>query len=205
MVTSNITASYSYYMYDADASYTVANENTTAQVVASDQIDIAQQGTTPYYVRRGYLLFDTSTIPSGAVITSVTLKLCTQYDGSTRDFNMRVINANGQVSPGTPPVAGDYDRTKYTLDGSKTVGTLATSSIQPADSYNNISLNTDSINKGSWTKFLLISDRDIAKTSPTSTSEFIRFYNISATNKEPKLTIEYNLPSASGKKIVVAT
>jgi len=140
-----------------------------------------------YVIYRGFVFFNTSSIPENAVIDSATLSLYLNADYSTTDFDITI--QNGQPTyPHDPLVDGDYDKSYYSGNG----GSLNTNNLVAG--YNNISMTEDSwINKTSWTKFCLRSDRDINGISPWG-YEYVTFRSadyIGGPAYHPKLVIEY--------------
>jgi hypothetical protein len=151
-------------------------------------IQVGQQFLASYYnVWRSFIIWDTSSIPDGATITSAVLTLSGIYDTSTSaDFD--IVVTNGQPTyPRNPIVGSDFDYTKYSGDG----GSVNTASITP------ITLNATGIswiNKTGSTKLALRSSGDIASTSPSGLEY------ISAT--EATLTLTYdNSVSVTGTGI----
>jgi len=70
----------------ADARSTSGSSNTTgAEIIFGQRLSGAT-----YSVWRGYLRFNTSTIPDDAIITSVRLYLKSSADNSTVDFNIKI-------------------------------------------------------------------------------------------------------------------
>ena len=118
-----------------------------------------------YYIFRGFLFFDTSTLPDKARITSVILSINITADYSTTDFLLVIQNGQPEY-PHAPLIDSDYWQGHYSGNG----GTLNTSLISSTNVYYNITLNSDGIswiNKTGLTKLTLRSDRDIDKITPT--------------------------------------
>ncbi len=144
---------------------------------------------TYYIIERTYILFDTSSIPLGASITSAKLYLYGWLNLSTTDFD--VVIQNGQPDyPHNPVVDADYDRTLYSGDG----GSFNSSTY--VDGYNLITLNADGrswIQCGTTTKLCLRSSRDISNTAPNIFQEVMYFYfEVGDDDKKPKLVVEYD-------------
>jgi hypothetical protein len=134
------------------------------------------------------LPFDTSSIPSNAVIDSATLTIGILADSSSTNFD--IVVTNGQPDyPHSPPVVADYNKANYSGDG----GSINTSGI--SDPFV-LSLNATGlswITKGGTTKLLLRSSLDVAGTEPTEdVDEFISF---KLTSPVPKLTVTYHTVS----------
>jgi hypothetical protein len=138
-----------------------------------------------YFIYRGCVYFDTSSIPSTDLIDSVTLKLYKDSDFSTTDFD--IIVQNGQPTyPHAPMVPGDYDEDHYSGNG----GSLNTASF--SNGYNDITITNHSwINTSGTTKLCLRSSRDINSNEPTG-DEYVTVYSSGGdSQKTPKLVVVY--------------
>ncbi len=137
-----------------------------------------------YFIYRGFVYFDTSSIPSNDLIDSVTLKLYKDSDFSVTDFD--IVVQNGQPTyPHTPMVPGDYNKSHYSGNG----GSLNTASF--SNGYNNITITNHSwINTSGTTKLCLRSSRDIDSIEPTG-DEYVTVCSSATDNQEPKLVIIY--------------
>jgi hypothetical protein len=150
-----------------------------------------------YQVDRGYVYFDTSSIPDSVEIASATLYLYGQADNSTTDFNIS-INSGMPTYPTDPLAATDFNKTYYTDGG----GSLTTSGFSIAG-YNAITLNSTGlgwINKTGTTKFCIRSSRDVAATTPTG-DEYVTVYATEQTGtaNDPYLVVNYSpLVTATG-------
>ena len=142
-----------------------------------------------YWIFRGYILLDTSSIPVNANITSATLKIYILAFTSI-DTNFYVIIQDGQPDyPHNPVVASDYDCLKYGNNG----GQLNTSTIS-GGGYYNIPLTSNGINwinKGGITKFCLRSSKDIAGIAPPQDED--NYIEIDQMENAIKLTITYTI------------
>jgi hypothetical protein len=154
----------------------------------SNQISIGQNkyGST-YTINRGYVFFNTSTIPTNANISNATLSLYKCSDSSDTDFLITI--QNGQPTyPHSPLQNTDYYKAYYSGNG----GTLNTNAF--GNSYNNVSLTSNGIswiNRTGWTKLCLRSSRDIDCNTPTG-SEYVTVYTSEqGSSYTPKLTITY--------------
>jgi len=178
------------YLANQSTNYnTVWAASTSGAFVTVADIFIGQKkasGSPPTYcIYRGFLLFNTSSLPSGANITSVTLSLYKKDDYSSTDFDITV--QNGQPTyPHNPPQSGDYNKNHYSGNG----GSLNTEEF--SDGYNDISLTNHSwITKEGTTKLCLRSSRDIDGITPTG-DEYVNVYPHEEDEKvTPKLVIEY--------------
>lgn len=139
-----------------------------------------------YTIWRGFVFFDTSSIPSNMVITSATLSLYKDADLSPTDFD--IVVQNGQPTyPHDPLQGSDYNKNHYSGDG----GSL--NMVNFSGGYNDISLTNYSwINTDGTTKFCLRSSRDIDGNVPTG-NEYVTVCSSDYPlgGRSPKLVIEY--------------
>ncbi|PNX53091.1 MAG: hypothetical protein BV458_06315 [Thermoplasmata archaeon M9B2D] len=158
----------------------------TLTVYAADFITIGQyKFKTTSYIYRGFVHFNTSSLPSNAYLDNATLSLYKRTDYSTADFDITI--QNGQPTyPHDPVQPGDYDKTCYLGNG----GSLNTADL--ISGYNAISLtNLTWINTTGLTKLCLRSGRDISGTAPTG-NEFVSVYSKDFIfSYPPKLVIYY--------------
>jgi hypothetical protein len=180
--------------YNQGVSYSTVRTASTASSIFTSASYIAlgqyyEHTSLLYFIYRGYLYFDTSTIPSWATITSVTLSIYIKSDYSTTDFNATIVNGQ-PVYPHDPLVSTDYYYGYYSGTG----GTKSTSTITGLG-YWNITLTSTGIGwitKEGITKLCLRSSRDINGDTPTMSEEFIQFYsNEQGASYAPKLYITY--------------
>ena len=155
----NIAAESTTYQTAHDATLGKAVDNISS-TLAVGQI---QHTNGIYEIGRGYLFFDTSTIPDDATITSATLSIWINTDFSEQDFDITI--QNGQpIYPHDPLVIEDYYYSNYSGSG----GSQNTSNFILGE-YSSITLNETGIswiNKTGTTKLCLRSSRDIDSTSP---------------------------------------
>jgi len=180
------------YIYNSNTNYNTARNASTGTISStaiSMNVGQYKQINFPitYFIDRGFLFFNTTTLPSSAYIDNATLSLYKQSDSSTTDFLITV--QNGQPTyPHSPLQSGDYYYKDYSGNG----GTLNTNSF--GNGYNNIYLNSDGkswMTKTGWTKLCLRSSRDINDNTPTG-NEFISVYtNEKGSGYQPKLVITY--------------
>jgi nitrous oxidase accessory protein NosD len=179
------------YIYNRSTNYNTAWTALSGTISSSAQyITIGQQaasGTPSYkYIYRGFLLFNTSTIPSNVCITNATLSLYKKDDYSTTDFILTI--QNGQPNcPHNPLQTKDYSKSSYSGNG----GGFNTANF--VNGRNNITLtNNNWITKNGTTKLCLRSSRDINGTTPTG-SEYVNVFSANAPteNYVPKLIVIY--------------
>jgi hypothetical protein len=139
-----------------------------------------------YTIYRGFVLFNTSALPSNAYLDNATLSLYKKDDYSTTDFVITI--QNGQPTyPHNPLQSGDYSKSHYSGNG----GGLNT--VNFVNGRNNITLTSlNWINRTGTTKLCLRSSRDINGTAPTG-NEYVNVYSANApsANYVPKLIISY--------------
>ncbi len=186
------------YLYQAGPVYLGAHDATVSNIAVGDlDMYIGQNKTATYGIYRIFLFFDTSSIPVGATITSATLSLYGEVDGSTTDFDITI--QNGQPTyPHNPLVAGDdYVYTLYSGNG----GTFNTFGFNN-NGYNDITLNETGLSwiqkgEGAETKLALLSSRDISATIPIG-FEYVTFYsNENGEGYQPKLVVNYTVANTA--------
>ncbi len=139
-----------------------------------------------YYKYRSYLAFDTSSVPAGSTINSVTLTQTVYLKNLGTNFNLLVLNYNWGPTVdctrwgGSPPTAPQ-------------VGSLATTTLPAVGSTFTMTLANSVVNTGGTTYLMLISDRDMANTTPTGLEAFGSYSAESAT--PPQISINYSPPA----------
>jgi len=113
-----------------------------------------------YYKYRGYVSFDTSSIPSEHLILSATLKLCiaSSYPPD-RNFELR-------VKGGTQPIYGDSLDANDWEAGSTTIATWNTANYPGRDHWIELQIFASQINRNGRTQFRLVSSLDEANQEP---------------------------------------
>jgi len=129
-----------------------------------------------FTISRAFLYFDTSSLPSGAIITDVKLRIMhTSKDGV--DFN--IIVRNGQPTyPSDTLLTSDYAFSKYSGNG----GSINTADMTPSV-YSYLTFNyigREWVNRDGVTKLALLSSRDISSTEPDA-HEYIQLNSEDAT------------------------
>lgn len=138
-----------------------------------------------FHIYRGYLLFDTSSIPDGSGISEAVLSFRLSADYSTTDFSVTV--QDGQPTyPHNPVVLGDYYYARYS--GSE--GAVSTAGMN-AGSWYNITLSDPTIvDLDGYTKLCLRSSRDISGNAPSG-NEYIDIYSGDTPLSKPILYVTY--------------
>jgi len=144
--------------------YTTVHNTANAEWVDASQISASQnKAFSVYGVERSGVVFDTSTIPADATITSATLSV--QYAASSGDMSFNVTIVSG-VDLGDTIVAADYGDL---VNDTTSFGEALASDLDSAG-YHNIDLNATGIAaivKAGTTRFGIRSSRDISSTAPT--------------------------------------
>ena len=180
------------YIYSGNTNYNTAwaaSTGTISSTATSITIGQLKGISEPQssFVYRGFLLFNTSQLPSNANITTALLQLYKKDDYSTQEF--RITLQNGQPTyPHNPLQTGDYNKTYYSGDG----GGLNTTDF--VDGKNNITITDHGwIIRNDWTKLCLRSSRDINGTAPVG-NEYVTVYsrNSLLQSRAPTLVISYS-------------
>ncbi len=183
------------YIYNSSSNYNSAWAASTGTISSSAiYLSIGQSKVASfppdYRVYRGFLPFNTSSLPSNAFIDRAVISLYKKDDYSTTDFTITI--QNGQPTyPHSPLQIGDYAKSHYSGNG----GGLNTANF--VNGRNNITL-TDLtwINTTGITKLCLRSSRDMSGTTPSG-SEYVNVYSANAMDPmpdvsyKPKLIITY--------------
>jgi hypothetical protein len=173
--TANISAKVTGYSYlaNANANYTTCRNAASASSGYTDYVNVYQvlDGGT-YSVSRGPLVFDTSTIPAGSVVTSCLLYLYAQnvYAGACNI----VIQSGQPTYPHDPVVLGDFDYSRYSGDG----GSKDATSFSPYGHWGYITMNSTGrgwIQCGGTTQLILRTSTDIAAAAPGGTTQGATF------------------------------
>lgn len=179
------------YVYGYSSTYSTAHDTAYGSDDSVDLLYIGQRKqtvpSTAYYVYRGFLKFDTSSIPSNAEITNAKLKLYGSVDASDTDFIIRLQKWTGD----TPIDTGDYNQ----FDGTNYDDGFSTSGFTTSG-YNEITIsNYDLITKAGNTRICVRSSRDISSTTPSG-NEYVQFYSYEkGAGYEPILEVTYTTNS----------
>ena len=145
---------------------------------------------------RGFFLFDTSSLTSGATISGATFSLYVTIltaptDATASKRELRVVSSN--PASNTAIASSDFSSLGSTEFGHITYGSVS------LNAYNDVSLNASGISNISKTgisKFGTQSGADMDNNAPTwasfdTLSYQIRFADTSGTSSDPKLTVTY--------------
>jgi hypothetical protein len=173
------------YCNDVQGSFATARADTSANNgvdTGGTTIQIlAEKSGSNFFILRGFIPFDTSSIGSGATILSATLTL-NIVSVNTTGGNLYIV-ASTQAS-GTTLVAADYGRINFVAQtGSPFDGTSLTSQIQ---SLNATGLSN--VSKTGVTKFAILFDNDFNNNAPAALNGSNVNSSDNASNK-PTLTV----------------
>ncbi len=126
---------------------------------------VARSFSPTYMTMRTFLSFNTSTVPSNAVILSVSLRVRIETDASSIDFNVQVWQTAFSSWPPSWNATGGF------------VGTLFNTASISAGAWYQVSMPVSVVVPGGYSQFMLNSSRD-SKVAPDSTlPEFINLYD----------------------------
>jgi len=182
------------YLQNYGTNYATVHDADSGTIIADDAaIDIAQERDDMdwYFIKRGFVYFDTSNIPDGTTITSAYLQFTTwTVHGTNFDGNLTI--QNGQPTyPHYPLQETDYNHTHYSGNGGTTVVNFGDNETF------NIVMTTDGltwINKAGTTKLCLRLSEDIDATQPPSEQYHdVYVWSREAEEQEyrPKLVVTY--------------
>jgi hypothetical protein len=177
------------YIYTSNPNYYTGRNASTGTVASSaSTLYIGQRkfGST-YFQYRGFVLFNTTALPSNSYVDTAVVSLYKNSDYSTTDFSLTI--QNGQPTYLHNPLQStDYNKNDYSGNG----GSFNTSGF--GTGYNSINLNSDGrgwLNKTGWTKLCLRSNKDINGTAPSGNEFVIVYANEQGSGYQPKLVITY--------------
>lgn len=176
-----------------DANYATARGSATADSAFTVSDIYVGQGNDAgsYFVQRGYLYFDTSAIPDGAVISAASLYLYGANDSSAVDYDLTLQNGM-PTYPHDPLVVADFANGNYAGSG----GVFNTAGWA-VGSYNVLPLDATGISwisKTGTSKFLLRSSHDINSNAPgvgVTNSVGFESSDTAGTAQDPYLSVTY--------------
>lgn len=179
------------YIFGVNTSYATARSTSSSFATSANSIIIGQTfDTLNYTVLRGFLLFDTSSIPDTALITDVKLKMVFAGSGPTPDFDIRIHKFNWD-SPITGvnreanydgALASDFDQVWQNTAG------IAFNEVRTSPA-----LDTSHVNKTGFTKYALISSLDLSSNAPADFSELAAVWAQETSGKEPILIVQFTV------------
>jgi hypothetical protein len=183
---------------DGGGYYANARSTSSSYDSTSDFIAVGQDYSGGiYYVDRGFVKFNTATIPAGATITGVTMTLTCKTDGSTANFDIQIVK---QDWSGQDPLSAANREAAFdgclagTADDNIWRNTLGMSTNT---AYASGALATAYINVSGYTYYSLRSAEDKNNSAPAG-SEWVDLYSASTATAayKPILNITYT-PAAS--------
>jgi hypothetical protein len=174
-----------------------ASSGDSASITSSiESVYIFRYSASQWQVARLFHLFDTSSLGSGATITSASVNLYGQGKGSSEGSinDIHIVSSN-PASTNTLVVA-DYSTFGSTSYSSIALGSISTSG------YNQFTLNASGISnitKTGVSKFGARSWGDINNNAPAGSSSTCNFYmaDESGTSKDPYLRVDYSVASTA--------
>ena len=144
-----------------------------------------------YYMGRGFLPFDTSSLPDGDTIDSATFSLYTISNNNADSDTYEAVQTS-QASTSSLTTA-DYDAYTNTSGGSRSIG---------SPGYQDITMNATGltwIDKTGTSKLGQILGNDLNNTAPTGLNrDSYYFSEDSGTTRDPKLVVEHSEAAATG-------
>ena len=186
-----------------NAAYATARSTSSEFYSTTQEIQVGQyRESSTYYVSRGFLRFDTSSIPDGDIVTQVNLKLVCIYDHSLTDFDVQIVKQDwsGQDPLSTANREAAYDNC---LAGTADNNIWRnTSGMAPNTQYASGNLSTAWVSKTGNTYYSLRSNRDLNNTTP-STYEYVNLAsaNHGTPSYRPVLTVIYSSTVTVGRSI----
>jgi hypothetical protein len=181
-------------VYGFNATYSTARSTSYSVDSTGTYFSIGQL--TGYAIFRGYLKFNTSSIPDTDIVSQVNLKMVCTQDFSDADINIVIKKQNW-----SDPLSSGNMETAY--DGCLAATSddniwRNTSGIATNTQYASGNLSTAWINKTGSTYYSLISSNDVSNNAPT-VSESLRMgsQNNSTVEYRPVLTVLYSAASAA--------
>lgn len=114
-----------------------------------------------YDIYRSALLFDTSSIPDGATITSAVLSL---YVVSASGFSVHVRYSS--TMPSNPVASNDYNKASYSLEAGN-------AALTGTSAYCNITMYTPIVSHTGLTRMILMSGNDVSGVAPSGNDYII--------------------------------
>jgi len=176
--TFNATVAGNIEMHDG-GSWAGVRDNATGTVYTNEVIAKGQYYGGNYYIRRGFITFDTSSLSDSATVSAVSLRLVNLTNGDGINGGIYVVN-NTQDS-NTVLASADYNNVDTT-----NLGFAADASI--TGTYD-ISVSTASVSLTSYSKYALRTANDFSNVEPASGTE--DYY---AHNTSPQLLVTWTTP-----------
>ena len=201
MPTLAVNASLSGMLDNSGSVYTTvqsAASGIATQDPANPEIANSKSGAT-FYIYRSVLVFDTSALPSGVIITAAVISLYGQAKDVATAFNVDIVSGTDLADT---LVAADYGDL---LDDTTSFGSI-TSTAWTVSAWNDITLNATGIAaivKAGITRFGIRNSLDIAISEPTAFN-YVQFVGLGY-GTDAKITITYTAGEGAGIIAVVET
>lgn len=144
-----------------------------------------------YVIERGYLYFDTSSLPDDATVTGVTLGL-TSWSASSVDSTTLCVLSGMPTYPHDPTVVSDFYFGNYpTYCGQLSIGSFGTGYY----TYMNLnSAASSSVSVTGTTKFNLVTGLDYSNVAPTGENHVTVAAYEYGSGYAPTLSVTYTVP-----------
>lgn len=153
-------------------------------------------GATEYNLQRGFALFDTSSLTSGATISSAVFSLYGSSKNNANSDSARMVTST--PASNTALVVEDWDQT-----GTVALANDITFASASTTGYNDFTM-TDltAVSKTGVSKFGMRTTNDIAASAPTG-SNFLTTTaaDTGGTSQDPKLVVTYTLGGATARRL----
>jgi len=146
-----------------------------------------------YYVFRGYISFDTSSIPDDMGIISAKVKLRLQFDLSDTNFFVQLYSGS---------YGGSLDTGDWNLV-TTSEGDFSSTSTWSVDQWKEKAVSIGSVSKTGRSQYKLISSRDDDGNTPSG-NEHVKIYS-GDSDSDPQLEVTYGSPPTIGITSVTST
>lgn len=195
-------------LYGTGANYSTVRLGDGGYNTSYEYIGQELQSTT-YFIYRGFMLFNTSTLPDDAIITSANLTFAQRGPGwPTHNFSI-VLQSGMPSYPHIPILNTDFNQSYYSGNGGSYNTSDPTWGVNHA--YHNISLTEEGlgwINISGYTNFCLRSDKDIdgIAPSPAPSNDYVSLhYHYDSDSPAPYLVVTYTEGEGSSVYLTTAS
>lgn len=166
-------------------------DSVSVSAASSAAIQVRQIDASNWYIRRGFLLFDTSSLGSGARIAYASISLFADGTGVSSDDSPAIQIVSSNPASTSNLVVADFDTLGTTVFGSIASGSWnATGSAE-----NKFRLDENgigNINKSGISKFGIRLSPDTSDSAPSgNNTRFFYWADQTGTSLDPKLTVYY--------------
>lgn len=179
------------YISGSDSTYSTARTTATSFYASNLANLLVQQWVISgnYTVSRVYILFDTSSIPDNATIKEAKLKMAIRLDNSETDFDVIIHKYDWEHPITDDNKEANYDGALAATDGAVTWRN--TSGISTYTFYDSPLLDTSWINKTGFTKYVLLSGKDVDAIAPTGVDSIGFAFEGSLEGYNSQLIVQY--------------